>query len=182
MYIYRYRSAAGPLWFLEKDGAICGLYLRPNACFDGAQPACTSLIQQAVEQVADYLAGRRYNFSVPILLEGTRFQKKVWQTVAAIPYGRRYTYAQVAQMIGSRSPRAVGAANGQNPVSLIVPCHRLVGTAGDLRGYAGGLPMKQALLDMEQAVLHGGSWGGFDAVCRQRWDQLTAVEQERLQK
>ena len=104
-----------------------------------------------LEQLREYFDGSRTRFQVELNLHGTSFQRQVWQALQRIPYGRTVSYGEIARKVGSpKSPRAVGAANGQNPVSIIVPCHRVIGANGKLVGYGGGLRIKQALLELEQ--------------------------------
>ena len=104
-------------------------------------------------QLAEYFAGQRQVFDVPLKLEGTPFQQTIWQALARIPYGVTMTYAQLASQIGKpQACRAVGNANGRNPVSIIIPCHRVIGTNGRLTGYAGGLDNKQWLLELERST------------------------------
>lgn len=108
----------------------------------------------AFAQIKEYLAGQRQEFDLPLDLRGTDFQKRVWQELMRIPYGQTRTYKEVA--IAAQSPRgsrAVGMANHNNPLMIIVPCHRVIGSSGALTGYAGGLTMKQALLELEQKQL-----------------------------
>lgn len=110
------------------------------------------LLRRAAEQLAAYLEGRLRDFDLPLDLRGTPFQQSVWRAVASVPYGQTVTYGQLARQIGRPdAPRAVGAANGANPLPIVIPCHRVVGSDGGLRGYGGGLPVKQALLDLERA-------------------------------
>ena len=105
---------------------------------------------EARGQLDDYFAGRRKEFHLPLDLAGTTFQLLVWEALQRIPYGQTVTYGQLARGIGRpKAVRAVGAANGRNPVSIIVPCHRVIGSDGSLTGYAGGLDVKRALLDLE---------------------------------
>lgn len=105
---------------------------------------------RAVEQLAEYFDGRRTGFDVPLAPRGNAFQHKVWTQLALIPYGQTRSYGQLAVALGDPGlARAVGAANGQNPISIIVPCHRVVGADGKLTGYAGGLDRKRFLLDLE---------------------------------
>lgn len=112
------------------------------------------------EQLAAYCEGQIHQFDVPVDLRGTPFQRQVWEVVRGIGYGEVRTYAQIAEAIGrSEAVRAVGAANGLNPVPIVVPCHRVIGSNGGLVGYAGGLDMKQRLLDLERAV--GASTGNL---------------------
>ena len=104
-----------------------------------------------LEQLQEYFAGSRTRFQVKLDLHGTLFQRKVWQALQRISYGQRVSYGEIAKQVGRpKASRAVGAANGQNPVSIIVPCHRVIGANGHLVGYGGGLPIKTALLELEQ--------------------------------
>lgn len=106
----------------------------------------------AAKQILEYLEGKRTAFSLPLDLRGTAFQRRVWQALLEIPYGETRSYREVAQRIRHpRAVRAVGAANGANPVALVVPCHRVVASGGRLGGYGGGLELKARLLAMEQA-------------------------------
>lgn len=108
--------------------------------------------RQAARELAEYFAGGRRTFTVPVDMRGTDFQRKAWEALLAIPYGETRSYGQQAAMLGNPlASRAVGLANGSNPVSIIVPCHRVIGSNGKLTGYGGGLDRKQALLEMEAA-------------------------------
>jgi O-6-methylguanine DNA methyltransferase len=114
------------------------------------RPERTGIVALALDQIAEYLNGTRRQFDLPLDLRGTEFQRRVWSAVAGIPYGQTRTYAQIAQAIGKPlAMRAVGAANGANPLPLVVPCHRVLGSDGSLTGYGGGLDVKQKLLEME---------------------------------
>lgn len=114
-----------------------------------------SPLQECARQLADYFDGKRQCFDLPIAPAGTPFQKRVWQEIACVPFGETITYAQLAAHAGAPgSARAAGAATGRNPVSIVVPCHRIVGTDGRLTGYAGGLDRKARLLGIE-GVLQG---------------------------
>ncbi|MCS7181919.1 MAG: methylated-DNA--[protein]-cysteine S-methyltransferase [Thermoanaerobaculum sp.] len=105
----------------------------------------------AVEELAEYLGGRRQAFSVPLVLGGTPFQQKVWQALPGIPYGTTIAYTELAQALGKpKAARAVGAACAANPVPILLPCHRVVGRGGMLKGYALGLPVKEYLLALER--------------------------------
>ena len=105
------------------------------------------------EQLAEYFAGERQQFDVPLKLAGTPFQQRVWQELVRIPFGTTITYAQLAQRVGQpTASRAVGHANGRNPISIIVPCHRVIGANGKLTGYAGGVDKKQWLLAWERVA------------------------------
>lgn len=106
------------------------------------------------KELTEYFAGRRRAFTVPLNLQGTVFQRAVWRATTQISYGQTATYAALARKIGRpQAVRAVGAANGANPIPIIIPCHRVIGTDGSLTGYAGGLPLKKWLLELEGALL-----------------------------
>lgn len=108
---------------------------------------------RAARQLDEYFAGARRDFDLPLAPRGTPFQQDVWHTLAAIPYGQTISYAQLAQRVGRPSAvRAVGAANGRNPLPLVLPCHRVIGSDGSLTGFGGGLPTKEFLLRMEGAL------------------------------
>lgn len=106
--------------------------------------------QHPMRQLKEYFSGKRKTFTITLAPQGTPFQQRVWQALQSIPYGRTLSYGQIAKAIGKpTAARAVGAANGQNPVSIIVPCHRVIGSNGKLVGYGGGLSIKEALLAHE---------------------------------
>lgn len=110
------------------------------------------ILRETRRQFDEYFAGQRQEFDIPLLLAGTDFQKTVWQALLQIPYGSTATYLKLSQTLGNeKAIRAVAAANGANAISIIVPCHRIVGSNGELIGYAGGLPAKQKLLLLEGA-------------------------------
>ncbi len=105
----------------------------------------------AIQQLNSYFNGRLTQFRLPLAPEGTPFQMKVWKALKRIPYGKTVSYGEIAKWIGNpKASRAVGAANGQNPLSIIIPCHRVIGQSGDLVGYGGGLSIKKTLLDHER--------------------------------
>lgn len=111
----------------------------------------TSLIQQAKKQLYEYLNGVRIDFDLPLLPEGTVFQKKVWDALLEIPYGETRSYKEIGERIGSpKGSRAVGLANNRNPISIMIPCHRVIGSNGKLVGYGGGLENKEKLLTLEK--------------------------------
>ena len=111
-------------------------------------------LKEAAQQLDAYWAGELLDFDLPLAAKGTPFQQKVWRALRKIPYGTTATYGQIAKKIGSpTASRAVGAANGRNPIAIVVPCHRVIGANGTLTGYAGGLDMKRQLLDHETGVL-----------------------------
>ena len=111
------------------------------------------LLIDAADQLRAYFAGELREFDIPLAPSGTAFHRQVWSAVAAIPFGATATYSEIAAVVGRPSARrAVGAANGRNPLPVIVPCHRIVGAAGGLTGYGGGLDRKRRLLDLEAAA------------------------------
>jgi methylated-DNA-[protein]-cysteine S-methyltransferase len=112
------------------------------------------ILQQTTQQLDEYCAGSRTSFDVPLDLEGTRFQLAAWRSLADIPFGATTTYGRQAAALGTpTAARAVGAANGANPVCIVLPCHRVIGADGSLTGFGGGLPTKQWLLDHEAQVV-----------------------------
>ena len=114
------------------------------------------VLLSAKEQLEEYFAGKRKNFDMPIGLGGTDFQRKVWMEVAKIPFGQTTTYMKIAQKLGNTAAiRAVGAAIGANPILIVLPCHRILGSDGSLTGYAGGLERKKALLELEGHAFQG---------------------------
>ncbi|QAU23288.1 methylated-DNA--[protein]-cysteine S-methyltransferase [Dyella sp. M7H15-1] len=116
----------------------------------------SSKLDFARKQLEEYFAGKRQTFDLPLHPLGTSFQVQVWLTLAKIPYGATISYAELARRIGQPlAVRAVGAANGRNPIPIILPCHRVIGSDGSLTGFGGGLPTKRFLLSMEDRVMHG---------------------------
>jgi methylated-DNA-[protein]-cysteine S-methyltransferase len=147
-------SPVGQL-FVQGDGQfVTGLYLPDHKGWSGPAAAGQQTDEPfaaAREQLAEYFAGRRQQFDLPLKLAGTPFQQRVWQELVRIPFGTTITYGQLAQRVGQpTASRAVGHANGRNPISIIVPCHRVIGSSGKLTGYAGGLGKKQWLLAWER--------------------------------
>ncbi|MBV8438481.1 MAG: methylated-DNA--[protein]-cysteine S-methyltransferase [Silvibacterium sp.] len=109
------------------------------------------VLLKAERQLGEYFAGKRKEFSIPLDMRGTPFQKTVWEALLAIPFGETRSYGQLANQLGNpNATRAVGAANGRNPLSIIVPCHRVIGSSGKLTGFGGGLETKAQLLSLEQ--------------------------------
>jgi methylated-DNA-[protein]-cysteine S-methyltransferase len=107
-------------------------------------------VSEAIRQLREYFAGRRTEFDLPLEPEGTAFQKSVWRGLQQIPYGETISYGELARWVGNpKASRAVGAANGKNPIPIVIPCHRVIGANGTLTGFGGGLPIKQTLLDLE---------------------------------
>ena len=149
-------SPRGPI-LLRGDGQfVTGLFFRhhkygPELQTDWQHSDTT--FAEVREQLTQYFAGERQTFDVPLRLAGTPFQQRVWQELTRIPYGETISYGQLAQRIGRpTATRAVGAANGRNPISIVTPCHRVIGSSGKLTGFAGGLATKAFLLRLEGAV------------------------------
>jgi methylated-DNA-[protein]-cysteine S-methyltransferase len=150
-------SPLGDLTLVAQDGALTGLYFRhhwyrPTAETLGRRVDAKSdeLLAKAQIQLTDYLAGRRHGFNLPTRLNGDETQERVWHLLSTIPYGETITYGELAAaMADGTTAREVGQAVGRNPLSIIVPCHRVVGRNGQLTGYAGGLKRKQFLLELE---------------------------------
>lgn len=151
-------SPLGPIVLVSDGAALTGFYFvgqkyAPQTTDRWRRHPELKLFHDVQTQIKTYLSGRLKAFDVPIRFEGTPFQRRVWQAIAAIPFGATLSYSALAESIGAPSSmRAVGAATGRNPISLIVPCHRVVGRNGALTGYAGGLDRKQALLDFEASL------------------------------
>lgn len=125
-------------------------------------PVCPPL-REAARQLREYFAGERTGFDLPLAPEGTAFQKAVWRKLEEIPYGETISYGELARRVGNpKASRAVGAANGQNPIPIVIPCHRVIGANGKLTGFGGGIPVKEALLALEskQLVLANGTGAG----------------------
>lgn len=133
------------------NNAISGLKFLDEAP-EAVTAASTPLLKTAQQQLLAYFAGERQSFDLPLRETGTDFQKQVWAKLRQIPYGETWTYGEVAQKIGHlTAARAVGMANHHNPIAIVTPCHRVIGTSGKLTGYAGGLERKDALLKLEKA-------------------------------
>jgi methylated-DNA-[protein]-cysteine S-methyltransferase len=154
---YAYFESPIQSLLLTSDGAaLTGLFMveqkhGPEIGADWTEAPDAAPFAETKRQLTEYFAGTRREFDVPILPQGTEFQRKVWTELQNIPYGATLSYGALAQKIGSpNASRAVGLANGRNPISIIVPCHRVVGANGKLTGYGGGLPRKAALLALEE--------------------------------
>jgi methylated-DNA-[protein]-cysteine S-methyltransferase len=157
-------SPVGPLALLGSDSGLRAVLWPTEA--PGARvvwPDATReepghpVLRLATEQLDEYFAGRRRSFEVPLDLHGTPFQVKAWRLLATIPYGSTVIYRQQALLLGdANKARAVGAANGRNPVSIILPCHRVIGASGALTGFAGGLDVKRSLLQFETRAVKDG--------------------------
>ncbi len=145
---YIYDSSIGRLLIEENGSSITKVSFNPHC----AQGSKTKLTDEAFRQLQEYFSGTRTHFELPLDPQGTAFQKNVWQELQNIPYGKTVSYKDIALAIDNpKAFRAVGNANNKNPIPIIIPCHRCVGSNGKLTGYAGGLELKQRLLNLEQA-------------------------------
>jgi len=162
IYYTRFCTLIGSMWIASTERGICHLSLPDvpaeafftwlNKTFSGDSfVESVQTNEHAIAELHAYLAGQLFSFSVPLDMYGTEFQRAVWRAVARIPYGETRAYADIAREVGRPNAcRAVGAANGANPLPLLVPCHRVLGKDGSLTGYGGGLSLKAWLLNMEQ--------------------------------
>ena len=151
-------SPVGPIQLVSEDGAaLSGLYMNehrhgPTPGNDWTQDDELALFVEAKHQLCAYFAGQQTAFDLPLAAHGTPFQKRVWAELTLIPYGATISYGALARRIGSpNASRAVGLANGRNPISIVVPCHRVIGANGALVGYGGGLSRKETLLALERS-------------------------------
>lgn len=149
-----YTSPLGTLLLAATERGLCGLYFEQHRYFSGPLgwrhvPAHPQL-REAARQLDEYFGGSRRSFDLSLDLAGTPFQNAVWEALQTLPFGTTASYRMMAERVGSpKAIRAAGTAIGRNPVSIIVPCHRVLGTSGELSGYAGGLDRKRALLAFE---------------------------------
>jgi len=153
-------SPIGPLTLIAEDGKLAGMHMeitRYEPAYGALGPAVAvgsqPVLAAAARQLGAYFDGELTDFDLPLTLEGSAFQRTVWAALQAIPYGETISYGELARRIGQPSAsRAVGLANGRNPVSIVVPCHRVIGADGSLTGYGGGMDRKRFLLALEQRV------------------------------
>jgi methylated-DNA-[protein]-cysteine S-methyltransferase len=146
-----FESPIGRLLLTSDGTALTGLYMEPSRkaqCTDGwIEDVSVAPLFATVRQLTEYFEGTRREFDLPLRLQGTAFQQRVWRELTEIPYGQTWSYGQLAQRIDKPSAsRAVGLANGRNPISILVPCHRVIGADGSLTGYGGGIERKRWLL------------------------------------
>ncbi len=157
-YFHHYDSPAGTIFMAATEEGICNLkFAGEQSKEDHFIPVDINtlhpFLQQLISELDNYFEGKLKSFTVPLDPQGTGFQKKVWHTVAEIPYGETTSYAKLSQQLNQPDAiRAVANANARNPLLLLIPCHRVIGTNGDLNGYAAGLPRKKYLLELEGAL------------------------------
>ena len=148
-------SPLGPLQLISDGVALTGLFMNehkngPGMGEDWVRDDTHALLTEARQQIIAYFGGERKTFDLPLAPGGTAFQRRVWDALGTIPYGTTISYGELARRIGDpKASRAVGLANGSNPISIIVPCHRVIGANGKLTGYGGGIERKKALLALE---------------------------------
>lgn len=152
MRIRYFNSSLGLLKIKEDQGSI--VEVSPTSKKEELETETSLVIENAILQLKEYFAGSRKEFELPIKMHGTEFQKKVWQALLDIPYGKTASYKEIAEYIGNpKACRAVGGANNKNPLIILVPCHRVIGSNGHLVGFGGGLEMKEKLLNLEKKKL-----------------------------
>ncbi len=147
---YFYETKIGKIGIAENGSAITSLYYSKDILPDDINIEETPLLKAAAQQLTAYFSGEQKSFTLPLAPTGTEFQQKVWKVLLTIPYGETWSYKKVAESIGNpKASRAVGMANNKNPIAIMIPCHRVIGANGKLVGYAGGLDLKEQLLELE---------------------------------
>lgn len=148
-----FETCFGPMGIAAQDGAITDVVFGQETAIADITAKETPLLREAAGQLKSYFEGKRKIFDLPLAPQGTAFQKEVWAALLTIPYGETRSYGQIASQIGRPSAsRAVGMANHRNPISILIPCHRVIGAKGDLVGYGGGLELKERLLNLEKGI------------------------------
>lgn len=151
-----FQSSVGPIYLVASPAGLSGIFWRASSdpllrSLDGSD-ATTKILLRTVRQLEEYFAGRRTEFDLPLDVKGTEFQTRVWRELSRIPYGQTLSYRDIARKLRQETAaRAVGTTNGRNPISIVVPCHRVIAANGGLGGYAGGLEIKQKLLALERS-------------------------------
>lgn len=149
-------TSLGLIGIVEKNGTIIELFFGEEHSYPDYVEQKAPLLKEAVRKLEEYFDGKLKSFDIPIAPEGTEFQQTVWAALRDIPYGETRTYKQVSEIIGRPEvSRAVGAANGKNPILIIIPCHRVIGTDRKLVGYVAGLVVKEKLLEVEKNHVKG---------------------------
>ncbi|HZK01541.1 MAG TPA: methylated-DNA--[protein]-cysteine S-methyltransferase [Anaerovoracaceae bacterium] len=158
--VYYYETKIGLIGIAEKEDAITDIFFgEDDAPKDSGEMIMneTELIKTAAGQIDEFLNGTLKDFDLPLCTEGTEFQKSAWEALCTIPYGEVRSYKQMAEQVGNpKACRAIGMANNRNPIAIVIPCHRVIGSNGKLVGYGGGLHIKKQLLELEKRVLENG--------------------------
>lgn len=146
-------SPVGPLTLVASATGLRGVEFGADGGRASLPDGPSTILDETDKQLTEYFAGRRRSFDLPLEPEGTQFQMAVWQVLRGIPYGETISYGEQARRLGdAKKARAVGGANGRNPLSIVVPCHRVIGASGALTGFGGGVPIKESLLRLEREV------------------------------
>lgn len=152
--IYFYETMIGLLGIKEDGTNITEIYFGKDEIPNNMELKETPLIKEAMNQLEEYFEGKRKSFDLPFEAKGTEFQRSVWNELLKIPYGETCSYGEIAKRIGNpKGSRAIGMANNRNPISIVIPCHRVIGASGKLVGYGGGLDIKEKLLNLEKENL-----------------------------
>ena len=152
MHVAHHPSPVGRLTLVVDGDALTGCHFEGHSALAPQGDSRHPVLRAAMKQLDEFFARKRQGFDLPLAPKGTEFQRKVWLALREIPYGVTWSYAQLARRIGDeKATRAVGGANGKNPLPIIVPCHRVIGADGSLTGFGGGVGRKRALLELERA-------------------------------
>ena len=144
---WKMESKIGPIYLVASEKGLRGVFWKKQKI----PMAKSKILSRAVKQLEEYFKGKRKVFDLPLDAKGTEFQELVWTQLSKIPYGKTFSYSEIAaQILNSKAVRAVGTANGKNPLCIIVPCHRVISASGSLGGYSGGLAIKTKLLGLEK--------------------------------
>lgn len=149
--IFFYETIIGPLGIKDDGKNIIEIFFSKEEIPKDLELKESPLIKATMEQLQEYFQGKRKDFDIPMEAKGTEFQKSVWDQLLKVPYGETCSYGEIAKRIGNpKASRAIGMANNRNPISIIIPCHRVIGASGKLVGYGGGLDIKERLLKLEK--------------------------------
>lgn len=148
---FYYDTKIGRIQIEENGEAITKIHYVKKDIQENTEGKETKLLKEAIKQLNEYFEGKRSSFNLQLAPEGTEFQKKVWNALREIPFGETKSYGEIARLIGNeKASRAVGMANNKNPIMIVIPCHRVIGANGKLVGYAGGIEVKEMLLNLEK--------------------------------
>lgn len=148
---FYYDTKIGRIQIEDNGEAITKIHYVKKDIQENSEGKETKLLKEAIKQLNEYFEGKRSSFNLQLAPEGTEFQKKVWNALREIPFGETKTYGEIARIIGNeKASRAVGMANNKNPIMIVIPCHRVIGANGKLVGYAGGIEVKEMLLNLEK--------------------------------